>query len=335
MAAEQHHDVRGGVGADPGQGEQARGDLVVGQLVRRRQAEHLQVDLAGRHRGREPPQVGAAVAGAHGVAVEGLRRGGHCGRRRERAAVAAGGALAELLDQHGHHADRGRPGTVGGADGLDDVLEHGRAAQHAAGALGDPGQALVLGRHAVEAAQVLVQVEHDVHGRAQLVGGRGRRRRAEHLHPRRAAAVLRDHDRARLCTAERQRGPQRPGRLVQLCRRQRGDAVRDEGAPQVDRLAVRPSQRQDERHRHLQPPSRLPVAKRRPGRRGLPTRQHGDSPSHPGQAGSGRPIHRGLPLGSAWSPWLGLRPCSRAPGPLRVARAVHVWARWTHERADA
>src|SRR5439155_803759 len=139
VAAEQHHHVRGRVRPAAGQRQQARGDLLVGQLG---VGERLQVKPARGDVGREGAQVRAAVAGAHDVLVERLIDARHGPRRRE-GPPSVRSARTELLDECRHHPHRRRPGTVGRADRLDDVLENGWAPQHPPGAGRDE---LELGR---------------------------------------------------------------------------------------------------------------------------------------------------------------------------------------------
>ena len=232
VAAEQHHHVRAGVRPDAGQREQPLGDLLVGQRgvgraprgragPRRRRRR----SCAGRRRGSRPwprrrrsPRPPAAIAAASGTSAAPARRG-----RR-----------AELADQRADHPHRRRPRAVGRADRLDEVLEHRRAAQHPPGAGGHPGEVRVLGRAGVEGAEVVVEAQHVADHGGQLADGAPRRR----LDPRRRGTAVRDaHD---------PRAPAGAGSTVSSAepsardrvRRQVGDAVREQRAREVDRLAA-------------------------------------------------------------------------------------------------
>src|SRR5262245_21761967 len=61
VTAEQHHDVRRRVGADAGECEQVGRQLVVGQLVDACLAEPLEIEVSGRDRTGQAPQVLASI----------------------------------------------------------------------------------------------------------------------------------------------------------------------------------------------------------------------------------------------------------------------------------
>src|SRR5919108_1888849 len=71
VAAEKHHHVGRCVGADAGKRKQPRGHLFVGEVVRGRVAQLLQVERARGGVGGERAEVGAAIPGAHDVPVKG------------------------------------------------------------------------------------------------------------------------------------------------------------------------------------------------------------------------------------------------------------------------
>jgi hypothetical protein len=239
VAADEHHDVRRRIGADSWEGEQARRDLVVGEVAGVGGRELLQVDLAGSHRLREGAKVGAAIAAPRHVAVEGLRRGRHRGGGGEGAAERVvqrrpSGGLAEVLDDRAHHADGARPGGVRGADRLDDVLVDRLAPQQPARALGHPEKVGVLCCERVELRQVLVDSEDVPHavedGFGTLAGGTGQRSLP-------ASSLSHDHG-LRAPTGNRHGRLERARLLVDSVRRQVGDSMGHDRSPEVDRLAA-------------------------------------------------------------------------------------------------
>ena len=114
-----------------------------------------QIEIAVGDGAGEGLEVAAAVAAADDVLVEVLVGGGHCGRGRESASPRSAlrrvdGGFAEVGDEGVDHPLGGGPGAIGGADRLDDVLEDGRTAGHAAGTAGCPAEIGVVGGEGVE-----------------------------------------------------------------------------------------------------------------------------------------------------------------------------------------
>lgn len=255
-------------GPTPGSAQEPRRELVVGQLVRARPPERLEVDRALGDPFRQRAQIGAAIAGAGHVAVEVLAGRGHRGRGRERAPERPGvwrarRPLAEVLDERADHPLGRRPGAVRRADRLDDVLEHGRAPHHPAGARSDPGERGVAGGSRVERGQVLVEPEdvanliEDALVDPLALDDAVPRSPLPHAHGLRAAAVERDGDLEHL------------GALVDAGRRQEVEPVRDDCPPQVDRLAAGALQGELEpaSHRCISSPRPKPGTPRRAWRR--------------------------------------------------------------------
>jgi hypothetical protein len=114
---------------------------------------------------------------------------------------------------------------------LDDVLEGGRRAQHAAGALRAPGE-LLLAHELIEKGEVLVQPEHVRNRLRQLRDDAARDRLDAQLPP-----ACGDSHRARAARNGQGRLERAPGEIDpvgrQLC-----DSVRDDCAREVDRLAA-------------------------------------------------------------------------------------------------
>ena len=212
-------------GPTPGSASSRSATSVVGQVAAA--VERLEVERAVGDRGGDRAQVRPAVAGARDVLVEVVGRLGH------RLRVGEGAALdTEVLDERGHHANRPRPGAVGGADRLHDVLEDGRAPEHPARPAPGPGELVVVRDHRVEARQVLVEpqhVAHDVEDARRTVDVGVSRPALAHAQRARAAV-------------DRERGLERPRLLVEPVRDQLGDPVRGERAPEVDGLAARADQ---------------------------------------------------------------------------------------------
>ncbi|TML82512.1 MAG: aminotransferase class III-fold pyridoxal phosphate-dependent enzyme, partial [Actinobacteria bacterium] len=224
--------MRGRVRPAAGQRQQARGDLLVGQLG---VGERLQVKPARGDVGREGAQVRAAVAGAHDVLVERLIDARHGPRRRE-GPPSVRSARTELLDECRHHPHRRRPGTVGRADRLDDVLENGWAPQHPPGAGRDPRELGILACSFVQAGQIGVEPEHVA--RSVCKHDAVARTDVHALDPGEAWPACADPDRARSASRQRNRRLEGTTVLVEPVRRQVRDAVRRQRPPEIDRLAA-------------------------------------------------------------------------------------------------
>ena len=192
-------------------------------------------------------EVSPAVAGAHDVRVKGITGGGHRLGCRERPTEWAGGRrsegrLAEMLDEPPNHAHRRRPGAVGRADRLHDVLEDRQAADHPTRALCRPRELGVELGERVEGREVLVEAEHMAHG------GKDRRvrprARQATLDPHRGAPRLPGLDTHEPRAACRHGHGQLEGALVLVNahRRKLDETVREDRAPEIDGLAAGPDE---------------------------------------------------------------------------------------------
>jgi hypothetical protein len=144
-----------------------------------------------------------------------------------------------VLDERGHHPLGRRPGAVRGADGLHDLLEHGRAAEQAASAGGRPREHRVGGRDGVERREVLVEAQEVARRRRDRVG-------VDRLAGAHDCPVAAGGGDGELDGPPRDRGrhAERARDGVDRHRREVGDAVRADRAPEVDRLAARAAQRE-------------------------------------------------------------------------------------------
>ncbi len=235
----------GGVGADARQREQPLlhvGDRQV------RVAQRVQVERALRDRRRQRAEVRPAVPRLRHLAVERIGGGGHRRRGREGARRQVGiirgvlGRLAEVGDQRADHPFCGRPGAVRRADRLDDVLEEGCAAHHPARSGRRPGEVRVVGQRGVEAGEVGVEPQQVGH-RRQDGGGVAVGARAGEGHVGPVGFLARDPDHPHRAVAVAHGGGEGAPLLVDPVRREGGDAVRENRAPEVDRLAARAAER--------------------------------------------------------------------------------------------
>jgi hypothetical protein len=120
------------------------------------------------------------------------------------------------------------------ADRLDDVLEHGRSAQHASCTERAPRQ-LVVAYELVEPRQVFVESEHVRDCPHQRSIGTA-------FDPNVPFALGEAHRSRTAGNCERRR--ERSSLEIELVRRQLGDPVRDDRADEVDRLPAGSSQQQ-------------------------------------------------------------------------------------------
>src|SRR5439155_18644705 len=142
----------------------------------------------------------------------------------------------EVVDERADHADGSRPGAVRRADRLHDILEDGRAAQHAAGTGRHPVERWVGRGELVERREILVEAK-DVGDDVEDGIAVAAERLAYGLDRGVSAAAGGDAN-GPCATAEGKRGLERAGVLVEPVRCEVGEAVRGERARQVDGLAA-------------------------------------------------------------------------------------------------
>src|SRR5919106_382798 len=248
VAAHEHHHVRGGIGTDAGERQQAREHLLVRELVRPQRAQLLQVDAPVGDRARERDQVRPAVASPDDVAVEILTRCRHRLGGGEGATIGtldrrARRRLAEVFDESGDHALGRRPCAVGRADRLDDVLEDRRAPDHATRSFGRPGEVRVVREERVEVGEVFVETENVGDGCKDLLRLPRRGLRTHGGDDGATPASLRNGDRVGTGALHGHCELEQARLLVHARGWERGDAVGDDRPPEVDLLSTPAGQR--------------------------------------------------------------------------------------------